>query len=272
MKDIKFSRFNAWTCAENHELILYNSMTGALAVFEKPQSSEILIALKSNKIQFIPTELISIFLEDGYIVKNGMDELGKISDLVNERQNLTDEYFFSILLNLDCNFKCFYCFESHTGEYLNDNVSQKIISMIDEVSKSAKKISVDWYGGEPLLSVDRLRFLNDKFMEICNAKNIQYCTSITTNGYLLTSSVIEYLKTIPLSHLQITLDGPAETHNISRSLKNGNPTFDIILKNIKVRGAFADIDQRDQVILGNLRRLLDYLQNGKGRDRYPNTF
>ena len=106
--------------------------------------------------------------------------------MANERQNLTDEYFFSILLNLDCNFKCFYCFESHTGEYLDDTISQKIISMIDKVSKSAKKISVDWYGGEPLLSIDRLRFLNSKFMEICNANDIQYCTSITTNGYLLT--------------------------------------------------------------------------------------
>ncbi|MEA1936590.1 MAG: radical SAM protein [Patescibacteria group bacterium] len=233
MQDIKFSRFNAWTYTENHKLILYNSMTGALAVFEKPQSNEVLIALEENQVSFIPAKLISILIEDGYIVKNGIDELKKINDLVNERQNLTDEYFFSILLNLDCNFKCFYCFESHTGEYLDNTVSQRIISMIDKASKSAKKISVDWYGGEPLLSIDRLRFLNSKFMEICSANGIQYCTSITTNGYLLTPSVIEYLKTVPLSHLQITLDGPAETHNISRPLKNGNPTFDIILKNIK---------------------------------------
>ncbi len=244
MQDVKFSRFNVWTCKENDELILYNSMTGALAVFEKPQSSEILIALKSNKIQSIPTELISIFSEDGYIVKNGIDELDAINDLVNERQNLTDEYFFSILLNLDCNFKCFYCFESHTGEYLKDDVSQKIIAMINRIAKSAKKISVDWYGGEPLLSFDRLRFLNDKFMEICSVNDIQYCMSITTNGYLLTSSVIEYLKTMPLSHLQITLDGPAETHNVSRPLKNGGPTFDVILKNIKTA-----VDQNIEVTI-----------------------
>jgi uncharacterized protein len=244
MQDVKFSRFNVWACKENDELILYNSMTGALAVFEKPQSNEILIALKNNKIQSIPIELISIFLEDGYIVKNRADELNAINDLVNKRQNLIDEYFFSILLNLDCNFKCFYCFESHTGEYLKDDVSQKIIAMINKIAKSAKKISVDWYGGEPLLSIDRLRFLNDKFMEICSENDIQYCTSITTNGDLLTPSAIEYLKTIPLSHLQITLDGPAETHNISRPLKNGNPTFDVILKNIK-----AAIDRGIEVMI-----------------------
>jgi len=234
MKDIKFSRFNAWTCKENKELILYNSMTGALAVFEKSQSSEVLFALESNKTQSIPMELIEIFLEDGYIVRKETDELETIKALVNKRQNLIDEYFFSILLNLDCNFNCFYCFESHTGGYLDDIVSQKIISMIDRIPKSAKKISVDWYGGEPLLSFDKLRFLNDKFIEICRANGIQYCTSITTNGYLLTPLVIEYLKTIPLSHLQITLDGPAETHNVSRPLKNGDPTFDIILNNIKI--------------------------------------
>jgi len=145
MQNIKFSRFNAWTYTENHELILYNSMTGALAVFEKPQSNKVLIALEKNQVPSIPAELMSILVEDGYIIESGIDELKKINNLVNERQELTDEYFFSILLNLDCNFKCFYCFESHTGEYLDDTVSQKIISMIDKASKSAKKISVDWY-------------------------------------------------------------------------------------------------------------------------------
>lgn len=233
MQETKLSRFNVWTSTENHELILYNSMTGALVTFEREQSNEVLLALQNNNVSYVPTELIGIFLEDGYIVKNKIDEIKKISNLVAKRQNLTDEYYFSILLNLDCNFKCYYCFESHTGEYLNNSVSHRIESMISKVSKSAKKISIDWYGGEPLLSFERLRSLNDKFIEICKKNGTQYCASITTNGFLLTPSVVEYIKTVPFSHLQITLDGPAETHNISRPLKSGKPTFDIILKNIK---------------------------------------
>lgn len=244
MQNVKFSRFNVWTEKEDGELIIYNSMTGALVTFEKLHSGNISHALKNNQISSIPTEFIDDLIEDGYIVENNVDELEKINILVKKRQSLIDEYYLSILLNMDCNFGCYYCFESHTGDYLSDIVSQKIISMVNKISKSAKKISVDWYGGEPLLSFDRLRFLNNKFMEICSANSVQYCASITTNGYLLTPSVIKYLKTIPLSHLQITLDGPAETHNISRPLKNGNPTFDVILKNIK-----SVVDQGIEVMI-----------------------
>ncbi len=193
MQDIKFSRFNAWAETKNNELILYNSMTGALATFEESLSKKVLSALKNNQSSSIPAELINVFIEDGYIIKDNHDELAKINDLVKARQGLIDEYFLSILLNLDCNFGCFYCFETHTGEYLNDVVSQKIATMINKISKTAKKISVDWYGGEPLLSFNRLRLLNNQFMKICNANGVQYCTSITTNGYLLTPSVIEYL-------------------------------------------------------------------------------
>lgn len=233
MKNIKFSRFNIWTYTEKCELILYNSLTGALVVFEKPESDEMLIVLENEQVSSVPEGLIEVLQENGYIVADEIDELEEIGNLIVRRQGLTDEYFFSVLLNLDCNFKCFYCFESHTGAYLDEVVSEIIISMVSKLPKSTKKISVDWYGGEPLLSFKKLCLLNDKFMEICAARGIQYCASVTTNGYLLNSSVIEYLKTIPLSYLQITLDGPAETHNISRPLKNGKPTFDVILKNIK---------------------------------------
>jgi len=208
-------------------------MTGALATFKEPYYSKVLAALKNNQVSFIPEKFKKNLTEDGYLVEDEVDELEKINNLVARRRGWKDEYFLSILLNLDCNFKCFYCFESHTGKYLSNFTSQKIISMIYQISKSAKKISVDWYGGEPLLSFNKMRFLNDEFIKICNANNIEYATSITTNGYLLSSSVIKYLESAPLTHLQITLDGPPETHNISRPLKNDGPTFDVILGNIK---------------------------------------
>lgn len=233
MQNVKFSRFNIWTKTETGELIIYNSMTGALATFEKQYSDNVLRALENNLISSIPSEFINDFMEDGYIIKNDIDEFKKINDLIKIRQGLIDEYFLSILLNLDCNFKCYYCFESHTGKYLEDTVAQKILLMFDKISKKAKKISVDWYGGEPLLSFHKLMFLNDKFIEICKTNNIQYNMSVTTNGYLLSSAIFEYLKNTPTTHLQITLDGPAKTHNVSRPLKNGDSTFDVILDNIK---------------------------------------
>ena len=75
--------------------------------------------------------------------------------------------------------------------------------------------------------------MNDKFMFMAQSSNIEYRHSITTNGYLLSQEIIEYLKTTPLSLLTITLDGPSETHDICRPLKSGAPTFWTIFRNIK---------------------------------------
>ena len=230
---MKFSRFNAWTVDKDGALIILNFLTGALAVFDDNRLIKVEEALKRNQPRFIPAEFLEVFEEDGFLVEKEYDEVDKINNLVNRRHRWNNEYFLSIVLNLDCNFGCFYCFEKHTGEYLTNDTARRIISMVRIKSTSMKRLSVDWYGGEPLLSFRRLKEMNNLLMEICEKKGVAYDFSITTNGYLLSSEVISYLGRLPLTHLQITLDGPSETHNKSRPLKNGNPTFEMIFSNAK---------------------------------------
>ena len=229
---MKLSMFNVWT-PDGDSLIVYNSKTGALATFEPPYCDSVLAALENHDSSLLAEEFLEALAEDGYLVENETDELAYIQELVDTRQKLTDEYYFSILLSLTCNFGCFYCFEDHTGKIIDDAVAQKLTAMMERISPTAKKIAIDWYGGEPLLSFARLRELNDRFMALCATNGTHYEISITTNGYLLTQEIIDYLKGVPITHLQITIDGPPETHDQSRPLKTGGPTFAVILDNIK---------------------------------------
>ncbi|HLD28464.1 MAG TPA: radical SAM protein [Patescibacteria group bacterium] len=228
---MKLSRFNVWT-PENDSIILYNSLTGALITFEAIYYDRVFQALSAGNLSGLPDKFLPILVEDGFLVEDQFDELEAIRNLVVRRQQLVGEYFFSILLSLSCNFRCGYCFENHTGQILGDQMADRIVQMMSRVSQLAEKIAVDWYGGEPLISFPTLRRLNDRFMAICSHDGTKYETSITTNGYLLTPEIIKYLTHIPITHLQITIDGPPETHNISRPLKDGGPTFDVILDNI----------------------------------------
>lgn len=229
---MKFSMFNVWT-VDDGTIILYNSKTGALATFEPCYLQVVNSSLINNDPSLLPDQFITDLIEDGYLLNDGFDEMEYIRQLVVKRQQLVDEYFFSILLSLSCNFGCYYCFENHTDKVLAEPISGRLVYMMSRISKSAKKIAVDWYGGEPLLSFSMLHQLNNKFMAICAANDVRYEISVTTNGYLLSREVIDYLAGTPITHLQITIDGPPETHNISRPLKNGEPTFDTILDNIE---------------------------------------
>ena len=56
--------------------------------------------------------------------------------------------------------------------------------------------------------------------------------SITTNGYLLTRGLATRLCKAGVTKYQITLDGSKESHDKTRVLKGGGPSFDVIWKNL----------------------------------------
>lgn len=56
--------------------------------------------------------------------------------------------------------------------------------------------------------------------------------TITTNGYLVKSSMIEKLKEIQLTSFQITLDGGKRFHNKTRFSKDVHDSYEVITSNI----------------------------------------
>lgn len=229
---MKFSLFNIWASVGNN-LVLFNTLTGALATFDPCHQESIQQSLERADVLGIPTEFFGDMIEDGYIVANDLDELDSIRLARKDRLSRTDEFQLCVTLNKKCNFGCAYCFQSHDGKLLASNEKAKIIRMFDTISLRAKKIELDWFGGEPLLSLRDLKTMNDLFVRISKERGVQYSYSITTNGYLLIDSTIDYLQQEKPSRLTITLDGPPNVHDLSRPLKKGGKTFWVILGNIR---------------------------------------
>jgi len=228
---MKFSMFNVWSLDDNGSLLLYNTLSGAVSVFDiRPRT--ILTALERKNVSLIPHKYITTMIEDGYLVEARTNELRQITESVEERKSRIDEYAISIILNLKCNFKCIYCFEHQTGKEISSPRIQSVVKLFERISKTAKKIEIDWFGGEPLLSFDSLRKLNDHFMKVAKEKGLIYFHSITTNGYLLTEDKVQYLSRTPVSSIIVTLDGTEESHDIFRPLRNGKPTHAVIVSNI----------------------------------------
>ena len=229
---MKFSRFNVWTLVQS-KLVIYNTLTGALASFDPDDKVTVLEALENNATLNIPDEFVTDMTEDGYLVDDQRDELDAIRSAISDRHSRTDEYSLCITLNKRCNFSCTYCFQLHDGRSLPVLESRKIIRLFRNILPKAKKIEVDWFGGEPLLSFPKLKEMNDRFFRLAEKAGVRYAFSITTNGYLLTGNILEYLEERRPVQLVVTLDGPPEVHDKSRPLKNGRGTFGVILENIK---------------------------------------
>ncbi len=123
--------------------------------------------------------------------------------------------FFDIVyleLTRACNLKCIHCLN-------NSGIKQKDELTKDELLKLIKKLSslgvqeIRFTGGEPLLFngiYDLIRFATEEGI----------CTSLGTNGTLITKEVAKKLKESGLKKVVVSIDGNKKTHDKIRGKKN----------------------------------------------------
>lgn len=196
-----------------------------------------------ESLQSMHPTFFDFLVEKGFLVENAEDELQKVKDLVSLIDN--DESVFQLHINptMNCNFKCWYCYETHIKD------SKMDISTIDSTVRFVKGIltsrkdtlkffSLDWFGGEPLLYFKRVVLpILKEVHALCASLGIEMASGVTTNGLLINSEVIQAAKLFNLSFFQITLDGHRDRHDVVRFMSEGRGSYDAIIKNIKLLAA-----------------------------------
>ena len=162
-------------------------------------------------------------------------------DIMNQNYNY-DTINISINITKQCNLNCKYCFNKNKE---NKRVSvQDSIRFIEKIIKdfpNAKKYHVDLSGsGEPLLELDTILKIATYCKDKSNEIRKEILPMFVCNGTLLTKEIAEILQNHGVL-FGISLDGTKKYHDKNRIFKNGKPTFDIILKNVK------NIKNRDYV-------------------------
>lgn len=172
----------------------------------------------------------------GFLVADPEAERKEMLDAVAEANKHSNKCRTMAVMNLDCNLACSYCFEGNRkGEhYMSSKTADILVDFASEkFLQQGKNISIDFYGGEPLLSLGLIKDISRKLKDMSEKKGLEYSFTLVSNGTLLTRKVAEELATLGLKSAKITLDGPRETHDVSRPFVSGKGSFDIILKNIK---------------------------------------
>lgn len=220
---------------------LFNSYTGAFSELTKEVFDE--INEKSNIASGI--QYFDELREEGFIVPSLLDEYNRIVALEKEAMfSHNTEYVCDVVaLTLSCNMNCEYCFEAKRNK--NKKIDTEIVPHIIDFMKNQinsnkriKNFAIQWFGGEPLLGYDYILKICDEIKPLCLEKNIEFESSILTNGLLMTKECAsEMIEKCNLKHIQITLDGTEKQYC---SIKNVSPqVYYKVLKNIEEISEFA---------------------------------
>lgn len=129
-----------------------------------------------------------------------------------------------------CNLRCPYCFEKNKqSAVMSNETCDKVIDFVKS-HPCAKNLSLVWYGGEPMLCVNVIKYILSKIDELGDIKLRSH--NMVTNGTLLSGSNLEIFREHTLDSIQVTLDGNKSTHDTKRIYANGVGSYDKIIENL----------------------------------------
>lgn len=221
--------------------ILFGTRTGSMRVVDSGWWER----LSAGDFASVPPRLINELKESNIVVDSQEDELARV--LTENRTAIanTGRFFLAILPTAECQLSCYYCGQFHREQTLSQGNQDRLVQRVRDKLEVGqyRNFKVTWYGGEPLLAMDIIRSLSQRFKAVSNEFGCTYHADLVTNGILLTSEIgAELSREHCVRHVDVTLDGTDRYHDQRRYGKNGTPSFWIIFNNIVALARRDDLD------------------------------
>lgn len=268
-----------------NEYYLYNIVTSELISLNQKE--------KESLKDFSDSSLMEQLIEKHFLVpvdfdeKKVVDQIRRVLMMMNKEKDILG---YTILPTTHCNARCFYCYEiDFEHVQMTEETAHKVVEYIAENSHG-KKVSIGWFGGEPLVGVQSISQISKELKE----KKIEFQSNMISNGALFTEELIQEAKeNWHLNNVQITIDGTEKIYNVVKAYigLKGSP-YQIVLNNIRnlskagisvsirINLGFHNVDDTKQLIEElsetfkedkNVTMYCHELFEGEGKDKKKRT-
>jgi uncharacterized protein len=232
--------------------------------------------LKTRKriVEAFPQDaaLLDTLLDHGIVVPDSFTR-NKVKNYSPEALDLNHRPKMSLylLVSQSCNLGCTYCLNGRST-YQTDKAlkMEKAVAFksvdrcIDEISLGGR-LEVVFFGGEPLLNwplvKDTIMYCEESVKTRHPDKEIHF--HITSNLSMLPADLVEWAQRYNITFL-CDIDGPPAIHNACRPYKDGRPSHDRIVDNIKhLIDAGLKVDLRATITAHNQNQLVQVAEHHK---------
>lgn len=241
------SNFTIIVPSENskNELCLYHTLSDHLIHLSQSDDSkleDLLNRIRGKSLNSLSENdlgLCETLAQLGFIVPDDADEYELFEKWYRAVLKTSyRSYAATILTTMSCNLRCPYCYEQNllsSSKFMSSKMATHVSSWIQRqiVERGVEKLSVIFFGGEPLLNCNVIEQISSVLSEVCRSIGIGWKAGVITNGTLLTKSVAELLMHSGVSWAKVTLDGDKEGHDRLRRYADGHGSFDRIFENLE---------------------------------------
>jgi uncharacterized protein len=216
--------------------------------------------------------LLDTLLDYSIIVPNELETNDSVeTDLNNIDLKNKRGMSLYLLLSQSCNMGCIYCLNGAQTYQIDKNLKMSKKIALKSIERCLDSIfsqgylEIIFFGGEPLLNwplaKEIISYCETFFKEKYPDKLFKY--HITSNLSFLPNDLIQWAKKYNISFL-CDIDGPEKIHNLCRPFKNGSPTYNTIINNIRqLLMTGIEVDLRATVTTLNQDYLLDIAEHHK---------
>lgn len=139
-----------------------------------------------------------------------------------------------LIFTRNCNLRCSYCYQEKTNKSVSKEVLDKILNFIEQHEKVSY---INLFGGEAFTKLDEVEYFVDGLIKIKKEQSRDFNVYTNTNGTIYNDKFIKLLNKLSDNfkfHYVISIDGNKHFHDSARRTISGEPTYDLIMRNIKL--------------------------------------
>lgn len=238
---MQYSKYVHLFPIEDNVIALYHALLIRTVFITNQESEEIRLYFENgttNNNALIDT--INYLYTNYFVVNNEEEDVAlysKCIELISEPA-ISNAY---IVVTENCNFNCKYCFISnavqntHPVKVMTKEVASKAVMLLQrtyERQQHSYDKTITFYGGEPLLNFDVIKFFIDEVNKIKKEcywpEDVKY--ALITNGSLLTKDILRSIKEYGIA-LSISYDVDKDSHSL-RLDKTGGDSYAVVKQKI----------------------------------------